>query len=223
MTNAKEFVGKAERHLGEHYVHGAIVPVSNPNWNGPWDCAEFVTYIVYYVTGKLYGYREKESYTGYWAEDARKGTVTKITLDEAVRTDGAILLRIPSEGRTGHIAFSNGKGGTVEARGKEYGVCKYVALDSAGENSRGWNYGIRIPGVDYGMPFAAAVVNLMKPLTLTAGDADEWKKLLNIPERRNEEDDHTMIALYNFQLANGLEPSGFPDEDTINLLKKMHQ
>ncbi len=149
MASAKKIIESAAYHLGEAYVFGTVVPMNNPEWKGPWDCAEYITYIVKSVTGVIYGSKNNDSYTGYWAEDAEHNKVITISIEQAVKTEGAILLRKPKPGMIGHIAFSDGKGNTLEARGKAFGVCKYVALASDGSNSRGWDMGILIPNVEY--------------------------------------------------------------------------
>ncbi len=42
MTGA-DVLDKAAQHLSEKYVFGVLVPTNNPNWRGPWDCAEFAS------------------------------------------------------------------------------------------------------------------------------------------------------------------------------------
>jgi hypothetical protein len=52
------------------------------------------------------------------------------------------LLRYRQGGK--HIVFSRGSGSTIEAKGKDYGVCVgTIGVASA------WDYGIFIPGVSY--------------------------------------------------------------------------
>lgn len=145
MPTGQDFLNLAAKHLGEEYVYGAEVPLDDPDWHGPWDCAEFVTWVVYHVTLKIYGITEEgDPWTGAWLEDLLDGKVKRIKLSEAVRTPGAIFLR-RHNGR-GHISFSDGLGKTIEAKGTMWGVCRDVA-DPA---ERDWDYGILIPGVQYG-------------------------------------------------------------------------
>jgi len=153
MVTGKELLELAETRLGARYVYGADVDLNDPNWGLPdnhedqnWDCAEFCAWIVKQVTGRIYGALEPKStnpdpWTGAWYADMLAGNVIQVTVDRAMRTPGALLLR-RSKG-SGHIAFSDGKGGTVEAMGEAYGVCRGRAA------GRGFQWGIFIPGVCY--------------------------------------------------------------------------
>lgn len=149
MPTGDDFLKLAKTRLGACYVFGIDVPLDDPNYGLPgsgdcWDCAEFVTWVVKQVTGKTYGVTEdNDPWTGAWLEDLLDGRVKRIKLVQAVITPGAIFLRRHS-GR-GHIAFSDGRGGTIEAKGTAWGVCK----DVANPEERDWDYGILIPGVTY--------------------------------------------------------------------------
>ncbi|HSF93711.1 MAG TPA: peptidoglycan-binding domain-containing protein [Thermohalobaculum sp.] len=135
-------------HKGEKYVFGARAPMANAAWKGPWDCAEFCSWCVFQVAGTLYGVRPShdpvraDAFTGYWGEDAAARGVA-IAVEDALRTPGACLLRVPQSGRTGHIAFSDGKGGTMEAHSTARGVIAHTA------QGRRWDMGVLIPGVRY--------------------------------------------------------------------------
>ena len=66
----------AETRLSEKYVN-VLVPKNNPNWHGPWDCAEFASWVVFQKTQKLYGCLNNrgnpaatEAYSGSWVRDA---------------------------------------------------------------------------------------------------------------------------------------------------------
>lgn len=140
---------RARKHIGEEY-RNINVPKDDPNWDGPWDCAEFMSWLVYQEAGFLYGCIDNaqdpgvvEAYTGAWKRDSKK-LGKRISVEEAAGTVGAILLRYPpSSGKMGHIAISDGQGGTVEAKGRRYGV---VADVVAGRN---WDVGVLIPGFSY--------------------------------------------------------------------------
>jgi len=78
MVTGKEMVRRALEHLGERYVLGAIAPKNDPAWDGPWDCAEFVSWCVYQLAGMLYGCEDNQAdpacadaYTGFGGRDAR--------------------------------------------------------------------------------------------------------------------------------------------------------
>jgi len=116
---------------------------------GPWDCAEFASWVTFQAADKLYGCDREfgdpataDAYTGYWDRDARiLGQI--ISLDQAAQTAGAFVLRIPAPGATGHIVISDGRGGTVEAHSSQDGV---VTLSLA---NRRWDMGILVPGIQY--------------------------------------------------------------------------
>ena len=137
-----DILALALKHEGEEYVLGARAPMSDANWKGPWDCAEFCSWCVFQVTGVLYGVRpandpvRADAFTGFWADDAAaRGHA--IPVEEAVSIPGACLLRKPRTGRVGHIVFSDGKGGTMEAHSTARGLIRHVAT------------GVLVPGVRY--------------------------------------------------------------------------
>src|SRR5437016_6245750 len=114
-----QLVRLGRRHLGESYVLGALAPKDNARWTGPWDCAEFASWLVFQVAGLLYGCARDDgdpsnadAYTGYWDRDSAALGRT-ISVAEAARTPGAALLRRPLSGANGHIVIADGRGGTV--------------------------------------------------------------------------------------------------------------
>ncbi|MBV8858746.1 MAG: DUF1906 domain-containing protein [Acidobacteria bacterium] len=144
-----ELVNLANQHLGQTYILGARVPLNNANWKGPWDCAEFVSWCVYQLIGKLYGCHDDsedpghtDAFTGWWGRDANT-VLKRVTVREATNTPGALLLRLPHPGMIGHIVISDGTGGTVEAHGHADGV---VNLEVA---NRHWDMGLLIPELRY--------------------------------------------------------------------------
>ncbi|MBF0612996.1 MAG: peptidoglycan-binding protein [Magnetococcales bacterium] len=143
----------ALQHVGEQYILGSQAPKNDPNWKGPWDCAEFASWCAYQAYGILFGVMPKgnpsiaDAYTGYWDEDAKSNPSLIITPLEASTTAGAFLLRKPVKHGDvkipGHIVISNGHGGTIEAMDRSHGV---VTSKLAG---RRWDMGILLPGVTY--------------------------------------------------------------------------
>lgn len=148
QKKGQDLIDLAITRIGEKYVYGANVSLNDLDWHGPWDCAEFVTWVVKQVTGKTYGCIDNsdivdpDPYTGGWKSDVIRGTVINLPIAQAFKTLGAILLRY-REGEK-HIVFSDGKGGTVEAMGAAYGVCR----GKVGSKSN-WDYGILIPNMAY--------------------------------------------------------------------------
>lgn len=140
---------RAQRHIGEEY-RNVRVPKDNPNWDGPWDCAEFMSWLVFQEAGILYGCidneaapSQAEAYTGAWKRDVEQRGI-RVSIEEAAATVGGILLRYPpAPGKMGHIALCDGKGGTVEAKGERYGVIADTV------HGREWHCGILIPEIAY--------------------------------------------------------------------------
>jgi hypothetical protein len=145
---ARDVVRLALRHVGEPYVLGARVPMAAKQWHGPWDCAEFASWCLYRTTGVLYGTQPEndpvraDAYTGWWIDQARRDHAT-VSLDVAVRTPGAFLLRAAAKEWAGHIVISDGQGGTVEAHSSRDGVIRGQV------EKRRWDYGVLVPGVPY--------------------------------------------------------------------------
>jgi hypothetical protein len=148
-ASGADIVALAKTRIGEKYVN-VQVPKNDPNWRGPWDCAEFASWLVYQTAGILYGCTDDttdpakaDAYTGAWKTDAAtKGRMVPVS--EAAGTPGAFLLRYPpAPGEMGHIAVSDGQGGTVEAAGSSTGV---VVGKVSG---RRWDTGVLVPGIDY--------------------------------------------------------------------------
>lgn len=150
MPTGLQMLELARTRVGQAY-RNVLVPKNDPDWAGPWDCAEFMSWLVCQVGGGLYGCTDPdgpppltEAYTGAWQADAaRRGR--KISVELAAATPGAILLRYPpAPGRMGHIGISDGQGKLVEAHSTAQGVTAHHPV--AG---RHWDTGILIPGFDY--------------------------------------------------------------------------
>jgi hypothetical protein len=84
----------------------------------------------------------RDAFTGYGERDSRSlGQV--ITIEEAARTPGAAVLRVPQVGANGHTAITDGVGGTVEAHSPKDGVIQFTLA------KRRWDKGILFPGIAY--------------------------------------------------------------------------
>jgi hypothetical protein len=166
-------VQRARAHIGEQYVNTQI-PKDDPHWHGPWDCAEFVSWLVYQEAGTLYGCvddtappAKADAYTGAWKADLER-LGKRVSVEEAAATVGGIVLRYPpGPGKMGHIAVCDGNGGTIEAKGRRYGV---VADTVQG---RGWHAGILIPGISYD---ATAPIKVLPPAIIYEVDAPNMDK-----------------------------------------------
>jgi N-acetylmuramoyl-L-alanine amidase len=145
----QQILDLAIKHIGEKYSFGTIVPKSDKTYTGAWDCAEFTSWLVYQVSGRLYGCANNngdpdsaDAYSGFWARDAEK-LGKKISVDQAAKIPGAMVLRIAGKGMIGHIVVSDGYGRTVEAHSTKTGVI------ASSLNNRRWDYGILVPWIEY--------------------------------------------------------------------------
>ncbi|MBX9702119.1 MAG: hypothetical protein K2X74_21975 [Acetobacteraceae bacterium] len=149
MPTADDLVKLAMQHAGEKYDLGADVPLDDANWTGPWDCAEFASWLVYQTTGQVMGCTDNkaklskvEPYSGAWARDAASSTL-QVPLDTAGTSRGTVLVRKPREGKRGHVAISRGDGTTIEAMDTAHGVAVGKVA------GRKWDYCVRIEGITY--------------------------------------------------------------------------
>lgn len=149
--SGRMLVDLARKHcnVGEKYRLGAFVPKNKKDATGPWDCAEFVSWCVYQVAGFLVGCERNDgnpatadAWTGYWQRDASI-CGRKVSVEEAARIPGAVVLRYPPSTGTGHIVLSDGRGGTLEAKGTQFGV----VTDKI--SGRRWDTGILLNGIFY--------------------------------------------------------------------------
>jgi N-acetylmuramoyl-L-alanine amidase len=224
MATGQQIIDLAALHLGENYILGSIAPKNNPNFKGPWDCAEYVSWCIFQASQIEIGYRNNDAYTGYWGEDATTKCMP-INVETAAATAGAVLLRIPLLGQIGHIVFSDGRGGTLEAKGKNYGVLRDKI------DKRLWTHALLVNGVSYitdnnlGFVYHPPVNNffLSNPpiqdnLVLLAK-----QKLVAFginPGNLNRTYDAIMAAaIHNYQLSKGLVVDGVMGKQTLRSLK----
>lgn len=226
MSTGKQLIELAAQHIGEKYILGAKVPFENPNHKGPWDCAEFASWIVYQISGLKVGIRGVESYTGYWAKDANV-LCKKISISEAAQTYGALLLRSPGyKGITiGHIAFSDGNGGTIEAKSSKDNVCRSQI------KGRQWEYGLLVNGIDYeknsgfvfdytNPPFNFYVSAPVMEHLIVKETKSKLAKINMFHGAINElYDTETSIAVSNYQRLKGLVVDGVLGKETLTSLK----
>ncbi len=214
-----DIVSLGDKHVGESYELGAIVPKDDANYKGPWDCTEFVSWVYYQTFGILYGCANNQgnphtadAYSGFWSRDANElGHI--ITIEEAKSTPGAVILRLAGNGEVGHIAISDGNGGTVEAHGKEDGITNSVV------DGRRWDMGVLVPGVTYNpnpiVPFRPPSITIYR-LTHPNMVSPEIGKIQAELNKRGFDTDgidnifgvKTFNAVKQFQDFVGLNPDG---------------
>jgi hypothetical protein len=228
MASGQGLVERAKKHIGESYILGALVPKDDPNWRGPWDCAEFISWLVYQEARVLYGCDNNkgdphtaDAYTGYWKRDMEKGGI-RVSPEKAKATVGGILLRYPPVAKkgVGHIVLSDGRGGTIEAMGRAYGV-KAGKVDHRGT----WHAGILLPEITYDGTDGS--VEVSGPSHLFARNAPNMSsstvkriqealkaKGFDPGEIDGEFGQKTMEAVVAFQEEEGLVVDGEVGEDT---------
>jgi hypothetical protein len=47
FATGQDVLKLAQRHVSEKYVLGVRVPKDNASWTGPWDCAEFASWLIF--------------------------------------------------------------------------------------------------------------------------------------------------------------------------------
>ncbi|MEO5339099.1 MAG: peptidoglycan-binding protein [Magnetococcus sp. MYC-9] len=225
----QEIVALAETRVGQSYVLGAKVPKNDPNWQGPWDCAELASWALFQVTGILFGTRPQnnparaDAYTGYWGEQAHAAHAI-VDLQAAAGIPGSFVLREPASSLGGHIVISDGQGGTVEAHSSKRGVIRSTL------SGRRWDYGIVVPGVQHSVTSPPApittphstIYRLTKPLMVGQEVAAIQTALRNHGLNPGHVDGvfgpQTRAAVIDFQKAQGLLPDGEVGQETAGAL-----
>lgn len=224
MATGSKLYDLAIPHQGEKYSFGVIVPKNDNDYTGPWDCAEFTTWLVYQLTGRLYGCANNagdpagaDAYSGFWARDAVK-LGTKISVQDAAAIRGALVLRIAGNDMIGHIVVSNGAGATIEAHSTKTGVIV------SSLNNRRWDYGILVPWMDYEIHDSnhppikkpGIIYRLTSPM-MTGDKVKEIQKALGIPAD-GIYGPRTFNAVKTFQKNSSLVADGEVGVNTANKL-----
>ncbi len=156
--DGKSIISIAEQFKGDRYILGALpfrnneqyledyrdngIPFDRSKIKGPFDCAEFVSIVIFIVLKKLYGANNNNAkdlktvdcWTNFFKRDFDNGLFRQITIKEAANTPGAIVLRFTKNSRIGHIAFCIGDGkSTIEAHSSRYGIINSTV------NNRTWD------------------------------------------------------------------------------------
>jgi len=229
MATGDDIYQKALSRIGDPYIEGTLVPKDDPDWKGPWDCAELCSWALYQVSKIIYGCTNDsalpahaDAYSGAWKTDAEsKGII--ISPQKAAGIPGAMVLRAPSAQLGGHIVVSDGNGGTIEAKGKAWGVVKDTL------SNRRWDYGILVPGISYSQPIAVIVnstnhiiYRYMNPMMVSSKIGEIQQALTTAGYGTKGIDDvfgtNTLNAVIAFQKANNLIVDGEVGMDTATAL-----
>lgn len=149
VVTGQQLVDLAKTRIGEPYFFGALAPKNDPDYHGPWDCAEFASWLVFQASGKLYGCENNlgkpakaNAFTGFFNRDAHV-LGTMVSIDKASSTPGAFVFRLAVPSLPGHIVVCDGAGDTVEAHSHIDGVIKSHVSE------RRWDFGILVPWITY--------------------------------------------------------------------------
>jgi N-acetylmuramoyl-L-alanine amidase len=227
MSTGQELVNAALQHLGEQYILGVVVPKNDTAWDGPWDCAKFVSWCVYQTAEVLYGCDDDhgdpataDAYTGFWGRDAR--TIGRqISVAAAAGIAGAAVLRLGP--KMGHIVISDGRGGTVKAASTNTGVIRHTL------SNRRWNMGILIPGISYEEspgtlePTPPGVIYRLTSPFMQGEKIEEIQEKLGLQGLGPINQDgiygpRTFAEVMDFQKAHGLVPDGEVGPETAKTL-----
>ncbi len=228
MATGDDLLALARPHVGEKYVLGASVPKDHADWKGPWDCAEFASWCLFQASGKLFGCDQNtkpataDAYTGYWQRDA-KAADCGVSVAAARATPGAFLLRFPAPGMIGHIAISDGLGGTVEAHSTATGVIKGQI------DGRRWDIGVLPRAITYSDPgtieptLAPVLVLRLKDPNMKGDLITRLQVALKAKGFAPGDEDgaygpHTAAAVQAFQLSKGLLADGEAGDATLRVL-----
>jgi len=220
MATSNDFVKLANKHLNETYILGAFAPKNNANWRGPWDCAEFVSWLTFQTTGLVVGCTNNnddpakaDAFSGAWARDAA-ASQRSVSIGQAKATAGAVLVRKPAPGGIGHVAISQGDGTTIEAHSAKKGVCNQQV------DGRRWDLAMLVPLIEYPDELPVAVFSppsgLVLRLTFPPMHGALVKKLQTALKAQGIDPGdidgafgpHTEAAVRAFQLQAGLVPDG---------------
>lgn len=229
MATGQGLFVRALEHVGEPYILGASVPMNNPNWHGPWDCAEFMSWLVFQEAHFLYGCvddtampAKADAYSGAWERDSGK-LGRRIGVREAAGIVGAMLIRFPVTGRIGHVVLCDSHGGTVEAHGHADGVIRGKVDD------RWWDTGVLVPGISYDESTPPYPWRPPATVYRVAGKDMDPKYIRDIQSKLHDlginpgpisgvYDENTAVAVAAFQAANKLLVDGQVGQHTAAAL-----
>jgi N-acetylmuramoyl-L-alanine amidase len=234
MGTGQQLLRLSQKHVGEKYVFGATAPKENGSYRGPWDCAEFASWLVFQVSQKLYGCADNsaqpsraDAFTGFWGRDVAS-LGRKVSIEQAAGIPGAFVLRRPGSAgiKIGHVVVSDGAGGTIEAHSTKLGV---IASSLKG---RAWDFGVLIPWMEYPdanpttvEPASDQVLRLKDPFMKGTQVRSVQRLLKNAGFNPGPVDGiyghQTAAAVQAFQISKGLLPDAECGPTTLKALERM--
>lgn len=185
MKPASALVALLLTRVGQRYVLGAKAPKDDARYAGPWDCAELASWGVYQTVGVLFGVsgtdpRTADAYSGHWARDGEALPLlnlgqrvpesgARVPIAVGCNTPGAVLVRRPQAGLTGHVAVSQGEGRTVEAYDSSKGV---IESKSTG---RRWDLAVLVPGLVFDV--RSAIITDSPPVLAVGSKGEDVRRV----------------------------------------------
>lgn len=233
MASGSEIVAHAAGKIGQKYVLGASVPLNDPDYDGPWDCAELCSWAVFQAARIIYGCTRNDANPGVadaWTKSWKRDMETlgyEIPVNDARFIPGAMLLRRSET--AGHIAISRGDGETtVEAKGRREGVISGKIL------GRSWQWGVLVPGIEYDSVSslsAQEAVYTQPPVLKVDAGITEYRESVRAVQSRLSELGYmeptevtgvfglaTELAVLQFQRWSGITPDGEVSMETVREL-----
>lgn len=147
MADGSALVREAERHLGEAVAKGTRPRFEAEGFRGPWDAAGFASWLVYRVSGGVYGCVTWDATLDELAPDAAAWARDAAELGETVfpheAGPGTFLVRRPTARDPGLVALVDDRGTLIAAeRGRIARRPRTGPFDLA----------VRVPPVPYKAP-----------------------------------------------------------------------
>jgi len=213
MPTLRDLAAKALTQRGDPYVFGAEASFDDPD-PPACDCSELVEW-----SSARLGVRFVDGAQNQ--RDTCRNAGTLISVDEGIRTLGALLFRIDEGPSNDHVAISLGNGTTIEARGRAYGVNVFDT------KSRGWTHAGLVPGFE--RKGGRTLEDSPTDAVLGKGDRGEDVKFVQRRLQLHGFDAGSPDGIFGaktdaqvraFQKANGLEVDGRVGPATRKALKK---
>lgn len=212
-AGVETFVQAALNQVGDTYVYGHDVDLSDPNPT-VFDCSELTQWAAHQAGVEL----GEATYIQYLDLKDRGATMD---VDQALQTRGALLFTFSSEpvpggGRPGsaHVAISLGDGRVVEAANPDDGV----VVSQAGNR---FNYAATIPGLT-GASLDAAPAALMSATlpdptdTDSDGLTDAFEAMLGTDATLADTDQDSLSDLYETSVSHTDALSADTDQDAVS-------
>lgn len=193
MATGQDLVNKMMTQVGKRYIFGFEVNLNDRNPRA-FDCSEIIEWALYQL-----GVRFPDG------SSAQIAATNKISVAQGLKTPGALLYK------PGHIAVSRGDNTTIEAKGRNYGVGVFSAVN------RFTRAGL-VPQLAYGAPSGVVTSGVSAPApvnlaAIAAGVAAAKRSVLRLGSRGNDVI-WLQVGINNLS-GRGLQTDGVFGESTL--------